>query len=187
MSISRWKKIKSREYHKNPFWTYKIDDFIIPSTGFKGVYYYVHTTGSSMIIPVTENNTLLLVKQYRYLNKKFSLEFPCGGVKEGSTPEDTALLELREETGYSAELLENVGKFCPFNGVTDEYCHVYLAQKLVKAPKKGDDTEEISLHEVTLEDFEQMVDKGVIFDGMTLSAWTIGKKKLFRKLGIVLK
>jgi ADP-ribose pyrophosphatase len=182
MEISRWKKLKSREYHKNPFWTYKIDDFVIPSTGFKGVYYFVHTNGSSMIIPVTKDNNLLLVNQYRYLNKKISLEFPCGGIKTGSNPDATAMSELREETGFSSEKIKQIGKFCPFNGVTDEYCFVYFAENLTPDPKQADDSEELSLEEISISDFESMISKGKIFDGMTLSAWALGKEKILKKI-----
>ncbi|GAB1351125.1 NUDIX hydrolase [Ignavibacteriales bacterium] len=182
MAISRWKKIKGREYHRNPFWSYRIDDFVIPSKGFKGKYYFVHTNGSSMVIPINEGNNLLLVNQYRYLNKRFSLEFPCGGIKTDSTPEETANFELREETGYSAKKVTKVGKFCPFNGVTDENCHVFLARDLVPDTKKPDDTEELTVEEVTIPQFETMISQGKIFDGMTLSAWALAKHTILKRL-----
>ncbi len=178
MPLSRWKKLKSREFHKNPFWTYKIDDFVIPSSGFKGTYYYVHTSGSSMIIPVTGDNKILMVKQYRYLNKKFSLEFPCGGNKEGMTPLETARVELMEETGFSADRFKHAGKFCPFNGVTDEFCQVYIASGLKVDPRKADDSEELSVHSFTPEEVDKMMRDGSIFDGMTMAAWALAWEKV---------
>lgn len=183
MPLSRWKKLKSREYHRNPYWTYRIDDFVIPSTGFRGTYYYVHTTGSSMIIPVTEDRNILLVKQYRYLNKKFSLEFPCGGNKEGMTPLETAEVELREETGFTADKLIPVGKFCPFNGVTDEDCHVYIATGLRLDPKNADESEELSLHAFTPEEVDKMMRNGSVFDGMSMAAWALSWEKVLEVAG----
>lgn len=182
MPISRWKKLKSREFHSNPFWNYRIDDFLIPSTGFRGKYYYVDTNGSSMVIPVNEKGNLLLVEQYRYLNKRFSLEFPCGGIKTDSTPEETAMLELREETGYSARKMTKIGKFCPFNGVTNENCFVYFALDLVPDMKKPDETEELNVVELTVSQFETLVIQGKIFDGMTLAAWAMAKHRIVEKL-----
>ncbi|KAB2909893.1 MAG: NUDIX hydrolase [Ignavibacteriales bacterium] len=178
MTLSRWKKIKSREEHINPFWTYKVDEFEIPTTGFRGKYYYVHTHGSSMVIPITSSGELILVKQYRYLNKRFSLEFPCGGMKTGENPEKTAQTELREETGFSAEKFLPMGKFCPFNGVTDEYCHLYIASGLNRQPKKPDETEEFSIETVSYEQMDKMCSSGKIFDGMTLAAWAIAGSKV---------
>ena len=135
-----------------------------------------------MVIPVNDEGNLLLVEQYRYLNKRFSLEFPCGGIKTGSTPEETAMLELREETGFSAKKMTKIGKFCPFNGVTNENCFVYFARDLVPDMKNPDDTEELRVVEILIPMFEAMVYQGKIFDGMTLAAWAMAKHKIMEKL-----
>jgi len=78
---------------RNPYWTYKRDTFELPS-GRPGEYHYVHTNGSSMVVPIVGDGSMLLVNQYRYLVGRESMEFPCGSVKEGSTHEETARHEL---------------------------------------------------------------------------------------------
>ena len=76
MSLKKWKKLSETVLIKNSWWTYKKDKTILPS-GKLGEYHYVHTNGASMIVPVLNDNKVVLVNQYRYLNDRESLEFPC--------------------------------------------------------------------------------------------------------------
>jgi ADP-ribose pyrophosphatase len=177
MSLSRW-KIISREFElKNPWWTYRKDITLLPS-GKKGEYHYVHVKGSSMVIPILPDGTLVLVNQYRYLCDRESLEFPCGSVKEHSTYEETAAEELAEETGFSAGEMEKAAEFNPYNGVTDEVCRIYVARKLSPAKRPPDETEEFEQLRLTPEQLDAEVRKGTIWDGMTLAAWALVKDRL---------
>jgi len=152
-----------------------IDEFALEN-GEKGIYHYVHTFGSSMVIPVTEQKKIVMVKQYRYLNGRESIEFPCGGVKEGISYNDNALKELREETGFSAEVLTEIGEFAPFTGAADEISKVFLAEKLFHSPLPKDATEEFLLLEFSPSEIEQMIDENSIWDGLTLAAWSLARK-----------
>ncbi len=119
-----------------------------------------------------------MVEQYRYLNERFSIEFPGGGVKEGENPADIAHKELIEETGFDGEI-EKVGIFNPFCGVTNEYCHVYIARNLKKSNShKPDDSEEFRIHEVSISELENKIASNVIFSGMTMASWALAKRKL---------
>src|SRR5712691_808081 len=82
--LAAWKKLQLLQETKNPWWTYRIEEFELAS-GVKGRYHYVHTNGSSLTIPLLDDGRVALVRQYRYLCKRESLEFPCGSVKDGST------------------------------------------------------------------------------------------------------
>ena len=84
--------------------------------------------------PLTADGKVILVNQYRYLCDRESLEFPCGSINEGHTYEQTALLELQEETGYKAGApLQELGRFNPYNGVTSEICTVYICERYCPA------------------------------------------------------
>jgi len=177
MSIQRWNKESEKTIFRNKYWKYKIDDFRIDN-GTPGEYHYVHTLGSTMIIPVTEKNTILLVKQFRYLIQKESIEFPCGSVEEGLSMEENALKELREETGFSSNRLKYAGSFAPYNGVSDELCYLYIAENLFPSPLEKDVYEECEIIEKSPVEIESMIDTNEIWDGMTLAAWSIAKKFL---------
>lgn len=177
MTLRPWKKLSESILFRNQWWTYKRDTFELPS-GRPGEYHYVHTDGSSMVIPVLGDGTLVLVNQYRYLVGKESLEFPCGSVREGSTHDETARHELVEETGYSAKGLSKVGEFNPYNGVTNEMCHVYMARDLEYLGGTPDETEEFEIVRITPAEIDERIRTGVIWDGMTIAAWAIAGRKM---------
>lgn len=129
--LKRWTRLATVVMFKNPWWTYKKDEFRIPG-GIDGEYHFVHTHGSSMVIPVLPDGRIVLVNQYRYLCDRESIELPCGGVKEGKTYEEMAAIELAEETGFTSASITAVGEFNPYNGVTDEICRVFIARDLVR-------------------------------------------------------
>ncbi|MBI4547430.1 MAG: NUDIX hydrolase [Ignavibacteriae bacterium] len=172
MSLKPWKKLRQQFEIKNPWWTYRKDEVLLPS-GKRGEYHFVHVKGSSMVIPVLDECKLILVNQYRYVANRESLEFPCGSVKEDSTHDETARLELAEETGFEAGELQCVAEFNPYNGVTDELCKVYIARHLKAVSTKPDDTEEFVQVQLRAEEFDKRVQSGEIWDGMTLAAWAL--------------
>lgn len=175
--LNRWKTLSSKVVHKNPWWTYKLDSFRIPN-GFTGEYHYVQTEGSSMIVPVTADGRLVLVNQYRYLCDRESIEFPCGGMKQGRSYDEMARMELEEETGYRSDDIKRVAEFNPYNGVTNEICAVYIARNLVRSQSKPDATEEFEVIECTPDELDQMIRTNKIWDGMTLAGWMLAKDKI---------
>lgn len=177
MSLVRWKKLRLVKEIKNRWWTYRMDQFELPS-GKIGEYHYVHTSGSSLTIPVLDNGSIVLVRQYRYLCNRDSLEFPCGSVKDGSSYEETARLELAEKTGFAAQHFEEIGTFNLYNGITDELCRVYLAAKFSPTDSKPDETEQFERVFVTPHEIDNMVDAGEIWDGMSLAAWLTADKRI---------
>ncbi len=148
----------------------------LPS-GKEGEYHYVHSLGSACVVPVMPDESVLLVNQYRYLGQRESLEFPCGAVKEGSSHDETAWHELAEETGYSARTLLMAGAFNPYNGVTDEMCHVYVARDLRHVGATPDETEQFELVRLRSEEIDARIASGELWDGMSIAAWHIVRSK----------
>jgi len=176
MSLKKWSKLSEKMIFENDHWQYKLDEFEIEGK-LKGEYHYVHSPGSTLIVPFVSDNELILVNQYRYLNQKEGLEFPCGAVSGNLTEEENALKELREESGYSGKL-ERIGEFVPYTGVSDEVCHVFIGTELVKSPLPGDATEDFEIVKVTINELEKLIKENIIWDGLTLSAWLMIKNHL---------
>ena len=134
-----------------------------------------------MIVPVTDEGKLILVRQYRYLNRRESLEFIGGGIKQGKSAEESARDELIEEAGIAAGKLTPIGQFNPMNGVTDEICNIFVAGSLKKTEAKPDVTEEFEVVELDYSSFYELVKAGSIWDGMTLAAFALfeGRKHEF--------
>ena len=175
--LKRWKRLNTKIFSKNPWWTYKLDTFEIPNE-YTGEYHYVYTNGSSMVIPVRDDGKVILVKQYRYLCERDSIEFPCGSVKDGDGYDDTAHHELGEETGFDARSMERIGQFAPYNGVSSEICRVYIARDLTLSEAQPDHTEEFELIFCSAKEIEDLITANEIWDGMTLAAWSFGRSAL---------
>ncbi|MBX7153743.1 MAG: NUDIX hydrolase [Candidatus Kapaibacterium sp.] len=164
--------ISSELILENPYWQYKHDRYVMPN-GKEGSYFYVNTHGSVFIIPVTDDGTFVLTKQYRYLNQRVSIEFPGGGIKDGITPEEQARLELQEETGYTCSSLRHIGVMNPMNGVTNELCYVYIATGLTYVGAKPEESEEFLQVEYSRKEITSAIQSNEIWDGMTLAAWAM--------------
>lgn len=171
--LKRWKKISSRTIFENKYWSYKLDIFD-SGNGKESEYHYVHTDGSTMIIPELDNK-FILVEQYRYLNEMTSIEFPCGSIEKGLDEISNAKKELEEETGFGSDELIKIGFFSPYNGVADELCSVFYTNKLYKKSSTPDETEEFIVHFLNEDEIENLISKNIIWDGMTIAAWTIFK------------
>jgi ADP-ribose pyrophosphatase len=156
----------------NPYWQYGFDVYEKPD-GSHGDYHYVHTPGSVMIVPRFDDDTFMITKQYRYLNRRVSIEFPGGGQLPHLSVEEQAQRELQEESGYSGDLTF-LGEFNPCNGITDEICSAFLAQNLVPAPHaKPDESEEFERVRVSRKELMNLIRQGDCWDGMTLAAWQL--------------
>ena len=131
-----------------------------------------------MVVPVLPDGRLILVRQFRYLVQRWSEEFPCGGMARGVEADENARKELREEAGLTPKNLERIGGFAPFNGVSDEICHVYLARDLEETGAEPEVTEDITVVRRTVAEVEAAIDSGEIWDGMTIASFTIAKNRI---------
>jgi 8-oxo-dGTP pyrophosphatase MutT (NUDIX family) len=172
MALRRWHKLNEYEVHRNPWWIYMRDHVRHPG-GTEGEYHYVRTPGSVMIIPQHDDARFVLVRQYRYLNDRESVEFPAGGMKHGQSPATAAAAELAEEAALAAAHWEQIGVFNPFNGVTEELCHCFLASDLHHRTAVPDDTEEFEIITCTTREIDEMIRDGRLWDGMSLAAWSL--------------
>lgn len=172
MKHKSWKTLDSRVFNDNGYWQYKIDSFAIDET-VKGTYHYVHSPGSTLIVPIKDDGDILLVNQYRYLMGEPFYEFPCGAMKAGYTPEENAQVELREETGYAADQFVYAGKFAPYNGVSDEWCFVFTAKKLRYSPLSPEETEDLYVESFSISQVYELISSGNLRDGMSLAAWSL--------------
>ena len=112
--------------------------------GYELDWYYVDCPASVMVVPVTAEGSLVLVRQYRHNLRSYSLELPAGMIGEGEPPEQAARRELEEETGYalgSQAELRNLGSYYSLPSETNKYTHVYLAQPVVPSGTPALDTE----------------------------------------------
>ena len=129
----------------------------------------IHHPGASAIVPLTENDTLLMIKQYRHATGGFIWEIPAGTLDPNETPLQCAKRELIEETGFSAKAWRKLGEITPLPGYSDERIHIFLATDLAPASQDLDVDEILHVHRVSFDDAVSMVHRGEIQDGKTIS------------------
>ncbi len=178
--LNKFDTISQEKLFSNPYWEYFLEKYILPN-GTIGDYHYICSNGSTMIIPITNDNKILLVKQYRYLNKKYSWEFPGGGVKKGNDYLKNAREELNEETGYFSGNMICLGVFNPFNGVTNEICKVYLAKCLSFVAENPELSEEFDVQCFSYDEIETMIHNNEIWDGMTIASFALFAFSKYKK------
>ena len=93
------------------------------------------------VLPFVEPDRVVLVRQYRHLQRGMSWELPGGGALPGESPEAAAQRELREEGGHRAERLTLLTRFYPSNAYLDETAYCYVATGLTPDPLPADDDE----------------------------------------------
>jgi ADP-ribose pyrophosphatase len=175
----KFTKISEKLIYNNPFWEYKLDKYLLPNLK-EGDYHYVETPGSIFIIPKTNDGKFILVRQFRYLNQRFSIEFPGGGINPELSEIDNVKLELSQEAGVSSSKISKIGEFNPFNGVTNEICNVYLAECLTEMKSLPDESEEFEILLLNYDEINLLINRNEIWDGMTLSAWALYMFSNFR-------
>jgi ADP-ribose pyrophosphatase len=126
--------------------------------------------GACVILPIMEQDQVLLLRQFRPALNDWIFELPAGTMEAGEQPEQCAARELEEETGYSAQRLVSLGHIYPAVGFCDEVQHLFVAQSLRKTMRLDcDEDEVIELHPFSLTTLEQMIVAGKITDAKTIA------------------
>ena len=111
-----------------------------------------------------------LVGQYRFPLQQYSWEIPEGGAPEGTDPLLSAYRELKEETGFTAQSWQHLITMHLSNSVSDELALVYLATDLMAGEWEPEETEQLQLKRVHVQEAFAMVANGVITDAISVAA-----------------
>lgn len=124
--------------------------------------------GASVIIPLSDEGELYMVRQYRKPIDNVSLEIPAGKLDKGEDPRSCAERELKEETGLSAENIRHMISVHSTPGFCNEILHIYLATGLKEGELCTDDDEFITSEKIPVSSLVNMVMTGEITDAKTI-------------------
>lgn len=124
--------------------------------------------GSAVIVPVFEDKTVALVRQYRHAAHKYLLEIPAGSLDENEDPEIGAIRELEEEIGVRAARVEKLTEFYVSPGFLSEKMFLFLATDLTDVGQKLEEDELISIERVSFPKAFEMIKSGEIEDAKTI-------------------
>lgn len=163
--------LSSRLAYKGPAFSVTTDMVQEPS-GIRARRDIVRHSGSVVILAVEESQSesrVLLERQYRHAAGRYLLELPAGRIDEGEAALKAAKRELLEETGYTARSWKRVLDFWASPGFVAESMAIYLARDLTAGAAQPEADEAIELRLIPLSEAVDMVLKGKIHDGKTIS------------------
>jgi ADP-ribose pyrophosphatase len=174
-----WKILSSTYISKHAYFTARRDVCERPDGVIINPYYVVELPATVCALPVTENNEVVLVKQYRHPIQQVTIELPGGFVDEGEDFEKGMTRELMEETGYEFTQFEYVGKVAANPGVLDNFTSLYLATGGKKVTGQTlDDNEEIEVMTVSLAELRCMLKDNEIVQALHVSCIYYALEKL---------
>jgi ADP-ribose pyrophosphatase len=164
-----WKRLASRPIYQNR-WISLREDLVELPNGQTTIYGVVTCSECVGVLPFLDPQTVLMIKQYRYVAQRITWEMPTGGVHAGESVEQAAQRELGEEIGYRAGKLIRISTLHTSKSVMDETAHLFFGEDLVELELAPDETEFIEVRPLPFDDVLEMVLRGEIVDGMTIIA-----------------
>jgi len=147
----------------------RTDTVRLPDGG-TGTREFVVHPGAALVVPVRDDGSLVLERQFRYPVRRVMLEFPAGRMDEGESPLATARRELQEEAGYTASTWKRLGTIHPEVGYSDEFIEVFEATGLTHVGQKLDAGEFLTVVTMTEDDLLAVYDCGGLTDAKTIAA-----------------
>jgi ADP-ribose diphosphatase len=164
-----WQRKETRQVYQNP-WIAVREDLVEMPDGRTTTYGVVTCSECVGVLPFLDPDTVLMIRQYRYVAQRVTLEMPTGGMHRGESRHEAAQRELAEEIGYRAAKLTWLSTFHTSKSVVDETAHLFVGTDLIKATLPPDKTEFIAVSPLPFAAILQMVLRSEITDSLTVIA-----------------
>ncbi|MDR9419863.1 NUDIX hydrolase [Gracilimonas sp.] len=170
-SIEPWITTKEELKYTTNIFKLLSRDMKLESEGHSASFSIIEAPEWMNVIPLTSENEVVLVEQYRYGIEEPTLELPGGMVDSDETHNETAKRELLEETGFSGDKWYYLGKVSSNPAFLTNYTHLYVAQNCQKIKEQElDGNERINVHLLPLNDFLAMVKEGAVHHSLVVAA-----------------
>jgi len=170
--VKPWKRIRSQTNQTYRIFSIRTDTTLSPRTGAEHEFYVIESGDWVNVIPITADEQVVMIRQYRHGSGEITLEIPGGLVEPGDTPEKAASRELLEETGYQAEEWKKIGVVNPNPAIFSNRCHTFLARNLMKVGSPTlDQTEDIDVVLLPLSEVPRLIRDGVIDHALVIAAF----------------
>jgi ADP-ribose pyrophosphatase len=161
------KKLKSDVVYQGSFLKVLRDEVELPN-GKKSTREYIPHPGAAMVIPVTDQGQLVMIRQYRYPLQAEFIEFPAGKIDPGEDALQTAHRELQEEIGQTAKDFRHLTTIHPVIGYSNELIEIYVAKGLSLTKQDLDEDEFVDVFEISFGEAMELMKQGKITDVKTM-------------------
>jgi ADP-ribose pyrophosphatase len=159
--------VDSQPIYEGRIVRFRVDTVALPD-GSRAIREIIGTPGAVVIVPLTDDVQVRMVRQYRSAIGEFLLELPAGTLEPNEAPEQAAPRELAEETGDRATRWRRLTGFYTMPGICDEYLHLFLATGLTPGQTNQEADEFIEVVTLPLDEALDMVWRGEIRDAKTI-------------------
>ena len=167
-----WKLVSSQKEATYSIFDLRMDQARSPRTGRVHRFYILESGDWVNVIPLTDENQVVLIRQYRHGLRDVTLEIPGGLLEPLDTPEAAARRELREETGFDAGKMIPLSSVYPNPAFLDNRCFTFLAKDVVPVGgQEQDDKEDIEVLLRPVDDVPRMIREGEIAHSLVLVAF----------------
>ncbi|HJG97374.1 MAG TPA: NUDIX hydrolase [Romboutsia timonensis] len=173
--IAKEKTISSDRIYTGKVISLKVDTVEIENKGYQKREIVEHQ-GAVAIVALTDDDKVVLIKQFRKPIEQVIWEIPAGKLEIGETPKECAIRELKEETGYSAKNIKLIHKFFTSSGFSNQKIYIFLATGLTKGEHKFDEDEIIEKYEIDINEARNMIIKNEIEDAKTAIGILLAKE-----------
>lgn len=171
--IKKWKRLSSKTITENRIFTLKENSCLSPKDGKEYPFFLLETLDWVNIIPMTKENEVVMIKQFRHGNEEITLEIPGGMTDKGdNSPQVSAVRELVEETGYEGDEIIKLGECSPNPAIFNNKLHVYLAKNVVKKYFQNlEGTEDIEIVKININKVPELIRDGKINHALVIAAF----------------
>jgi ADP-ribose diphosphatase len=134
--------------------------------------------GSVLVVPMLDENTVLLIREYSAGSQDYQLGLPKGRMEAGEDPLQAANREIREEIGYGARALKQIKTFTIAPAYIRHQTHVILAQDLYPDKQPGDEPEPIEVVPWHLSDWEELIAQPDLTEARSIAALYLTRELL---------
>jgi ADP-ribose pyrophosphatase len=172
MLLKPWTIISSHVDQSYRVFTLRHDRARSPRTHQTHDFYILESPAWVNIIPLTAENNVVLIRQYRLGIRDIALEIPGGLVEDSDSPEEAARRELWEETGYRAETMIPLGFVHPNPAIQNNRCYTFLARNAQPTGRRNqDEREDIEVVMKPLSDIPRLIREGTITHALVIAAF----------------
>ena len=167
-----WRRIESKRIRRCGIFDLDHSRFEPPDGGEARWYYVIEAPDWINVIPLTDGGEVLMVRQFRFGIGGHTLEIPGGMCDDGESPRIAAARELKEETGYAASSMTEVGWVHPNPPIQNNRCYTFLARELTPTGEATPDADErFELERIPLKEVPRLISDGTITHALVLAAF----------------